>query len=135
MHDFWLIIILNNIVYIILIGWINIKHHCGLRDNYFYIFQPISIIMLSYEEHGRFNRAITMVAGTALDSDGCLGLSSSTRHSAIIFHWAGIDMPWFTVLVMIFIFISSACIFQCLSKINKACRCLLSACLCSETNN
>ena len=27
------------------------------------------------EEHGRFNRAITMVADAALDSDGCLGLS------------------------------------------------------------
>ena len=28
-----------------------------------------------YEEHGRFNRAITTVADAALDSDGCLGLS------------------------------------------------------------
>ena len=27
------------------------------------------------EEHNRFNRAITMVADAALDSDGCLGLS------------------------------------------------------------
>ena len=38
LQDLWLIIILNNFAYIILIEWINIKHHCGLRDNYFYIF-------------------------------------------------------------------------------------------------
>ena len=31
-------------------------------------------VLKSYKEHGRFNRAITMVADAALDSDGCLRL-------------------------------------------------------------
>ena len=33
------------------------------------------------------NRAITTVADAALESDGCLGLSLSTRDTAIVFNW------------------------------------------------
>ena len=32
-------------------------------------------VLKIYEEHGRFNRAITTIADASLDSDGFLGLS------------------------------------------------------------
>ena len=87
--------------------------HSLLQNNLDFLMVSNLDFLKIKEEHGRYNRAITTVADAALDSNGCLRLSQSSRDTAKIFNWVGNCRPQLCQLGLQYIFFSCLlCCFQ-----------------------